>query len=647
MSGDENSGRDGGGGSADTTRAAAASAQSRGDEPSGARPTGPCQDLASLDPRPPIPFTCGERIRLSAEIEHFNRQPHQPVYRPLKIYTIDPSRNREEGQTTTINIPFEDIEPGPRGFRFEVLNYGIGPFDKYPAVNLNDPNLLITNGHDPAPTDAVFHHQMVYAVAMSTYAVFRTALGRQISWAFANQRLRLFPHGIKGANALYDRANGALWFGWYKVKRSKKVDLPGGALIYACLSHDIIVHELTHALLDGLRARFHEATNPDVPAFHEAFADLVALLLRFSYPSVVRDIVLRTNGDLRGSSESDWLHLVFELAQGQGDHSLRSIDLDGTRKYDATAEMHELGTVLVSAIMDAFVTIYTRKAAPVIRMASGRRYGLPTDAAMSADLLDQLTHIASRLAGHLLTMCIRAIDYCPPVDMTLGEYLRALITADRDLVPDDPWSYREALVDAFRKRHIFPGNIDALTEDALLWNPPEEPVCIEKLNFKYLRFSDPSRAANAKEAGKQARLIGDAVCRPDNLKLFGLADPTKKYGNDTIEPPIIESVRTSRRVGPDGQLSFDLVAEIVQTRKVSRPGEGEFDFLGGATVIFGSEGQVRYVIAKNVKNGRRIKRQLKFVGRDAVVVHALRDCRYQKPAGRAEAAKRPRKKGAS
>ena len=609
-------------GGADTTAAASATAQSRGDEAGGGAGDGPPPGDSA-----PIKFKCGPRITKSAKIRHFERRSTDPVFRPLKIYTVDPSRHREQGQTAIINVPFEPVRPGPVGYRFEVANE---PPGKHEPVDLNDPSLLITNGHDPAPTDKVFHHQMVYAVAMSTYAVFRTALGRQVAWAFPRQRLKLVPHAFDGANAFYDRNLRALRFGSYTVTGGDNIDLPPGAIIYSCLSHDIIVHELTHALLDGLRARFQEATNPDVSAFHEAFADLVAILLRFSYGTVVRDIILRTNGDLRNKGDSDWLGFVFELAQGKGDHALREIDLEGTTRYDCDAEMHALGTVLVSAIMDAFVTIYTRKAAPVIRMASGRRHGLLDDAAMSEDLLAHLTHIASRLAGHLLTMCIRAIDYCPPVDITLGEYLRALITADRDLVPDDPWAYREALVDAFRKRHIFPGHVEALSEDALLWQPPLKPLTIKALNFGELRFSgDPSRAADSREAIRQAELLGEAVCQRSYLKYFGLADPAdpKERGKrtyDRFEPPYVESIRTSRRVGPDGQLSFDLVAEIVQTRRVSWPGEGECNFLGGATVILSSEGKIRYVIAKNIKNEDRIKRQLEFMWKDDATVSALR-----------------------
>ncbi len=186
------------------------------------------------------------------------------------------------------------------------------------------------------------------------------------------------------------------------------------------------------------------------------------------------------------------LHLVFELALGQGEQSLRQIDLEATHKYDPALAEHELGTVLVSAVIEAFLTIYRRKAAPLIRMASGGRKAIADDQAMPPDLIEALSHLASRLASQVLSMCIRAIDYCPPIDITLGEYLRALITADRDLVPDDAFAYREALIDAFRRRRIYPAWVPALTEDALLWKPPKKALRQRGLDFGKLRFSgDP------------------------------------------------------------------------------------------------------------------------------------------------------------
>src|SRR6185369_3462502 len=51
-------------------------------------------------------------------------------------------------------------------------------------------------------------------------------------------------------------------------------------------------------IIDGLRSHFMEQTNPDVAAFHEAFADLAALFRHFTHKEVLLDAIERTGGRL-------------------------------------------------------------------------------------------------------------------------------------------------------------------------------------------------------------------------------------------------------------------------------------------------------------------------------------------------------------
>ena len=48
-------------------------------------------------------------------------------------------------------------------------------------------------------------------------------------------------------------------------------------------------------------------------------------------------------------------------------------------------------------------------------------------------LADKLAEEASRTAEQFFVICARALDYCPPVDITFGDFLRAILT----LLPDE------------------------------------------------------------------------------------------------------------------------------------------------------------------------------------------------------------------
>jgi hypothetical protein len=543
---------------------------------------------------------------------------------------------------------------------------------RHEPVNLEDHRLLLEQGLAPTPGDARFHQQMTYAVCSTVYHSFRHALGRDPSWGFApraepqthlphaapaatsraapavapqphtremdeepvgeeeedderGDRLWILPYAMQEPNAYYDKGTGTLRFGYYDASaRVASVNLPGG-LVFTSLSHDIVAHEMTHAMLDGLRARFAIPTGPDVLAFHEALADLVAVFQHFSYRQVVHEALRRSRGDVGAAELLVDIGRQFGHTTGGSERAraLRtSFDVEraragAERRYDPTLETHVLGSVLVEAVFAAFIAVFERKTERY-RLLATDGTGVFPPGEIPPMLCDLLAKEASQLASQFLAICIRAVDYCPPVDIEFGEYLRALVTADRDLVRDDQWGYREALIAAFRARDIYPRGVRFLAEDALLWKkPPRELPAARALSFGQLRFrGDPGRAAGQKELRRQACALGRLVCRRANLTMFGLA-PAGDDRDGVTELPCVESVRATRRVGPDGQVVFDLVAEVTQRRLVDDP-EGRFLFYGGATVILDPEGRVRFVVSKSITNEERLARQRDFrLGRGA------------------------------
>lgn len=583
--------------------------------PAGFSPPAPPRGTEGLD------YTVSPRVRRGASARTHERQHGEPVFRPLRIFTLNASASRLDGAIALVNVPYEPLEPGPVGRLFEVVDDGFTGEPPSPALDLDHPFVLMSQGVSPSVSDPRFRAQMAYAVCSTTYAAFRQALGRDIAWGFAppSDRLRVRCCVADGdRNAFYDPRRGEIRLGAFiadDVVRGRNV--PRG-LVCTALQHDVVAHEMSHALLDGLRARFLHASNPDVLAFHEAFADLVALFQRFTYRDVVRAAVRATRGDVGCSGLLTRIGEQFAETAGLGD-ALRNAVGGTKRSYaDVTLPAHERGEILLSAVFQAFRTVYRRKTSRYLRLATDGTGELPPGE-ISDLLADVLTEQASKLASQFLGICIRAIDYCPPIDLTFGEYLRAVITADADLVPDDPWGYREAWIDAFRAHGIYPPGVKALTEDALLWQPPDVPVPpASALSFAELEFAgDPAHPASAEELERQARALGELVADPRYLAAFGLAGAEHPaLEGDAVDLPLIESIRSSRRIGPNGQVVFDLVAEVIQRRRARLADDAVgplVDFYGGATIILDPLGQVRYVIRKSVLHPERLQGQRDYV----------------------------------
>jgi hypothetical protein len=111
---------------------------------------------------------------------------------------------------------------------------------------------------------------------------------------------------------------------------------------------------MTHALVDRLKRYFLEPTNLDVLAFHEGFADVVALFQHFTFQDVLRDHIQRDRTGLRRQGLLVDLARQFGYASGGG-KALRSAIGQADRKLsDDVTEPHERGSILVAAEFDAF-----------------------------------------------------------------------------------------------------------------------------------------------------------------------------------------------------------------------------------------------------------------------------------------------------
>jgi hypothetical protein len=389
-------------------------------------------------------------------------------------------------------------------------------------------------------------------------------------------------------------------------------------------------------MLDALRANFVLQTSNDMSGFHEGFADLVALFHHFLHRDALRDAIARSRGDLRASSYLSAIGQQFGRATGSA-QALRSA-VDEELRYDSALPAHQMGQLLMASVFDAFCTVYRRKVATVMRLATGGTGQLPAGE-LPDPLIDVLTSKAYNLANQFLTLLIRAIDYLPPVDVRLGEYLRAVVTADAALVPEDPWNYREALIDAFRLRGIYPRDVTSLNEDSLLWRPARHDLePIRALSFSEIYFGgDPGTPVTVGEQIAQACELGEFVAGSEAImgELGLVVNGDARLEGDQVSLPAIESVRTLRRVGPDGNTLFDTVAEILQVRTV-RPRDGKpgFEIYGGCTLILDSMGHIRCAIVKSVIGERRLDRRLEYLESSASKQFwKLEDKRYRRRDG--------------
>jgi hypothetical protein len=515
--------------------------------------------------------------------------------------STDPARRILRAQ---VDVPAGRLDPGPWGARFHVVDFDSttrvlrAPVDLATDVEA-PPGWGVVDGFENATDaelleDPAFRAQNAYAIAARTLATFEFALGRPVPWGFGASQLYLVPTAFAEANAFYADDDQALYFGYFPA--------PGRRRVLTCLAHDIVAHETTHAVLDGLRSRFDIPAMPDQAGFHEGFADIVALLSILALPESISRLLGEGGGTTLSAAEVSEGALrdsvLFTIGREFGDalHETRGGGLRRSVRLEPTTawlnpknrewqEPHRRGEILVAAVTQAFLLMWVARLKPITTDSVDR---------------DRAAEEGSRAARHLLEMCIRAIDYCPPVDFTYSDFLTALLASDLELAPDDDSHYRPAVIEAFGRF-----GLAALESQSVSLDDQTAP--------SYRNFSYGALRSDQSEA---FRFLWD------NAALLKI-DPAYYLH--------VENVRPSVRIGPRGFVVAETVVDYVQELRLTRaefdtraasagisaptdiPADTALGLWGGGTIVFDEFGALKYHHAKPLTDWARQAGRLKYL----------------------------------
>ncbi|NLF65676.1 MAG: hypothetical protein GX579_13860 [Chloroflexi bacterium] len=296
------------------------------------------------------------------------------------------------------------LRDGPVSARFAVLDYNADSGALVPPAKWDRRNARFT-GPDGQPLDPSrcdtfqFHQVNVWAVAQSVLDMYEApqALGRPIPWAFEGNRLILVPHAGYDENAYYDRHSKSLQF-YYCGSPSSP--------LYTCLSHDIIAHEMGHAVLDGIRPLYYHFTSLETAAFHEAMADLTAIVAAILNTPLRRSVGAAGHGALNNDNA------IALLAEEFGEQVMHTSSLRSARNqytmahFGPDATPHALSQVLTGAMFDILAGIADIH----------RREG-------ESSPLQALWWAADRFRR----LALQPLDFCPPVDIQFADYGRAVL----------------------------------------------------------------------------------------------------------------------------------------------------------------------------------------------------------------------------
>ena len=186
-------------------------------------------------------------------------------------------------------------------------------------------------------------------------------------WAGTNE-LIVLPMAGTDFNAFYNRKSMQFFYAYDPVAK---------APIFTAESADIVAHELGHAILDSFRPETWGVASLEVWSFHEAFADLTALLSIMQHEEILRYVIAETNSNFMSQSVITRLaesmgRAIYNITGGRGGRPKNYLRTTinnfkyvnpGNLPKEAphnklAAECHSFGRVFLGAFYDILVMMY-------------------------------------------------------------------------------------------------------------------------------------------------------------------------------------------------------------------------------------------------------------------------------------------------
>ena len=284
--------------------------------------------------------------------------------------------------------------------------------------------------------------------ALAALETWATLEGPLTQWQNGGKLLPLSPNGGSALNAYYDRA-ALSFFEWET----------GAKKTFSGASTDAVAHEAGHAFLDAIRPELWDSVYTEVAAYHEAFADCMALLVGF-FDSQSRQALLQ---GAPGTSALRAQNFLEALAEDVAD-GVRRTDGPG---HPHASPRHALNNFRwefpVNLPPAAVAASLSAEAHSFSRVFSGCFYDALCNIFAAGPSQDDAALLsAARIAGKLL---IAGTKKAPEVTRFFQAVGRSMILADQEL---HGGRHHQAIRDAFSNHNVALGSSAMLAPTSAL-----------------------------------------------------------------------------------------------------------------------------------------------------------------------------------